>query len=92
MTTHSEEVSSGTLENSTRPLPSRKRKDIEHIDTPPLRKAERVITFLRSQGRGPTISHLPVGEAQSTQTHSLAIGHLQTREVLATSFPNDQSV
>jgi hypothetical protein len=33
-----EEVSSGTLENSTRPLPSWKRKAIEHIGTPPLWK------------------------------------------------------
>jgi hypothetical protein len=31
----SEEVSSGTWENSTRPLPSWKRKVIEHIGTPP---------------------------------------------------------
>jgi hypothetical protein len=35
-----EEVSSRTLENSTRPLPSRKRKVIEHIGTPPLWKGE----------------------------------------------------
>ena len=35
-----EEVSSGTLENSTGPLPSSKAKVIEHTGTPPLRKEE----------------------------------------------------
>jgi hypothetical protein len=39
-----------------------------------------------------TISHLPVGETQSSYTHYLTFGHLQTKEVLATSFPKDQSV
>ena len=31
-----EEVTSGPLENSTRPLPSRKRKVLKHLGTPPL--------------------------------------------------------
>lgn len=35
-----EEISSGTLENSTRPLPSWKREIMEHIDTLPLQKGE----------------------------------------------------
>ena len=35
-----EEVSSGTLENSTRPLLSWKRKVMEHLNTPPLWKRE----------------------------------------------------
>jgi hypothetical protein len=49
-TNNIEEVSSGTLEHSTRPLPSRRK---------------RLITFLRPRGGGfePTIGHLRVGEA-----------------------------
>ena len=35
-----EEVSSGTLENSTRPLPSWKREVMEHLGSPPLGKGE----------------------------------------------------
>jgi hypothetical protein len=35
-----EEVSSGTLENSTTPFPFWKRQVIEHIGTPPLQKGE----------------------------------------------------
>lgn len=45
----SEEVSSGTMENSTRPLPSWKRTVIEHIGIPPPRR-ERITTFLRPKG------------------------------------------
>ena len=74
-----EEVSSGTLENSTRPLPSWKRKFIEHTGTP----------FLRPQ-QGLTTDHLQIREAQSTKTdHWLPP---QTRKALATPFPKDQSV
>ena len=35
-----EEVSSGPLENSTRPLPSWKREVMEHVGTPALQKGE----------------------------------------------------
>ena len=65
-----EKVSSGTVENSIRPLPSWKREVIEHIGTPPLLKIETDYFSLD----GPTL------------------GHSQTRESLATSFPKDQSV
>jgi hypothetical protein len=35
-----EKVSSGTVENSIRPLPSWKRKVMKHLGTPPLWKGE----------------------------------------------------
>jgi hypothetical protein len=38
--TDCEEVHSGTLENSTRPLSSWKRKVMEHLGTPPFQKGE----------------------------------------------------
>jgi hypothetical protein len=47
-----EEVSSGTLENSTRSLTSWKRKVIEHIDTPPLQKGE--ANYIPQTTGGPT--------------------------------------
>jgi hypothetical protein len=64
------------LENSTRPLPSWKRKAIKHIGTPPLWKAKANYipqTKGLGVGWGATIGHLQVGEAQSTvHTYSRA--------------------
>jgi hypothetical protein len=56
-----EEVNSETLENSTRPLPSWKRKVIENIGTtpPPEGRANYILQTTES-------GHLRVGEAQST--------------------------
>ena len=58
---NTEEVSSGTLENSTRPLPSWKRKVIEHIGTPPLWKGEANYIPQTTEG-----TDLQMREAQST--------------------------
>ena len=58
-----EEVNSETLENSTRPLPSWKRKVIEHIGTPPLWKGEANYISQTTVG---TSDHLQIRESQST--------------------------
>jgi hypothetical protein len=58
---NTEEVSSGTLENSTRPLPSWKRKVIQHIGTSPLWKGEANYIPQTTEG-----TDLQMREAQST--------------------------
>lgn len=56
---------------------------------------ERLITFLRPNGWGDGgfgggTNHLPpAGAGGPDQEDTFLIGHLQTREVLATSFPKD---
>ena len=89
-----EEVTSGHLEDSTRPLPSRKRKVLKHLGTPPLNTLLKQGWGLESVdrpsatcrwGRPRALRHIPQGG-------QLTVGHLQTRDVLATSFPKDQSV
>jgi hypothetical protein len=61
-----EEVNSGSLENSIKPLSSWKRKVIEQIGTPPLwkEKANYIPQTTVEKGQ-PTIGYLWVGEAQS---------------------------
>ena len=77
-----EEVTSGPLENSTRPLPSWKRNI---IGTPSLQNGEWLNFIPQTPG---------VGVGPKARKHFLqagpTVGHLQTREVLAISFPKDQ--
>jgi hypothetical protein len=56
-----EEVNSGTVKTSTRPLFSWKRKVIEHIGTPPFQKGESNYIIQTTGGT----DHLQIGEAQS---------------------------
>ena len=80
------------MENSTRPLPSWKRKVIEHIGTPPLQKGG--ANYIPQT----TVeNHWHIREAQSSvdtflrmDDHSLPSLRSQTRKALATSFPKDQ--
>ena len=73
-----EEVNPEPLENSTRLLPSRR---------------ERLNYVPQTTGEG-TDHQPPVsgGSPEHIDTLGTTVGHLQTREVLATSFPKDQSV
>jgi hypothetical protein len=81
-----EEVSSGTLENCTRPLLSWKRKVIENMGTPPLQKGG--VNYITQTPRRWDRLWLPPDKEGPEHVDTF----LQTREVLDPSFPKDQSV
>ena len=80
---------------STRPLSSWKRKAMEHLGIPPLWKGEaNYIPQTKGGGYPPftTCRQVRPRVCRHIPQDGLTIGHLQTKEVLVTSFPKDQLV